>query len=70
MAAVSQNLNGVVVERYRPEQEYDLILANYAIDTKTPTYRISELGTAYDRETIKNDPRTLSIVDFVNFLEI
>ncbi|MBZ0324349.1 MULTISPECIES: helix-turn-helix domain-containing protein [Enterococcus] len=48
-----KNLNGVVVERYRPEQEYDLILANYAIETKTPTYRISELGTAYDRETIK-----------------
>ena len=35
------------------EQDYDLILTNYPIETSIPTYRISELGTTYDREKIK-----------------
>ena len=48
-----KNLNGVVVERYSKEQDYDLILTNYPIETAVPTYRISELGTTYDREKIK-----------------
>ena len=48
-----KNLNGVVVERYAKEQDYDLILTNYPIETSIPTYRISELGTTYDREKIK-----------------
>jgi hypothetical protein len=48
-----KNLNGVVVERYSKDQEYDLILTNYPLETKVPTYRISELGTTYDREKIK-----------------
>ncbi|NNU97900.1 hypothetical protein, partial [Anoxybacillus sp. EFIL] len=42
-----KNLNGVVVERYAKEQDYDLILTNYPIETSIPTYRISELGTTY-----------------------
>ena len=48
-----KNINGVVVESYSPETDYDLILANYPLQTQTPTYRISELGTNYDIGEIK-----------------
>ena len=65
-----KNLNGVVVERYAKEQDYDLILTNYPIETSIPTYRISELGTTYDREKSKDDSRTLQLMAFFQISSI
>ncbi len=48
-----KNVNGVVVETYAADKTYDLILTNHPLQTDTPTYRISELGTNYDIEQIK-----------------
>ena len=51
-------INGVVVEAYIPEHHYDLIISNQPHENVS-YYRLSELGTNYDIQEIKNLIRKL-----------
>lgn len=48
-----KSLNGVVVEPFDSEKEYDLVITNTSIDLNTTIYRMTELGSAYDLKEIK-----------------
>ena len=54
-------MNGTLVERYQPEQTYDLIVTNYQQTSYQGTpevYVLSELSSTYDVQQLK-EIRTL-----------
>ncbi|HCS98304.1 MAG TPA: transcriptional regulator, partial [Enterococcus faecalis] len=57
-----KNMNGTLVERYQPEQTYDLIVTNYQQTSYQGTpevYVLSELSSTYDMQQLKKKIRTL-----------
>ncbi|WP_218047683.1 helix-turn-helix domain-containing protein [Enterococcus faecalis] len=57
-----KNMNGTLVERYQPEQTYDLIVTNYQQTSYQGTpevYVLSELSSTYDVQQLKKKIRTL-----------
>ena len=49
-------MNGTLVERYQPEQTYDLIVTNYQQTSYQGTpevYVLSELSSTYDVQQLK-----------------
>lgn len=57
-----KNMNGTLVERYQPEQTYDLIVTNYQQTSYQGTpevYVLSELISTYDVQQLKKKIRTL-----------
>ena len=51
-----KNMNGTLVERYQPEQTYDLIVTNYQQTSYQGTpevYVLSELSSTYDVQQLK-----------------
>ena len=53
-----KNMNGTLVERYQPEQTYDLIVTNYQQTSYQGTpevYVLSELSSTYDVQQLKEN---------------
>ncbi|MDN6639925.1 MAG: helix-turn-helix domain-containing protein [Tetragenococcus sp.] len=48
-----KSLNGVVIEPFDEEKDYDLVITNTALDVNTTIYRMTELGSKYDLQEIK-----------------
>ena len=51
-------MNGTLVERYQPEQTYDLIVTNYQQTSYQGTpevYVLSELSSTYDVQQLKEN---------------
>lgn len=48
-----KSLNGVVFQKYEPSQTYDLVITNTDLQTNSPLYRITELGSNYDLQEIQ-----------------
>ncbi|MGC3033446.1 transcriptional regulator, partial [Enterococcus faecalis] len=56
-----KNMKGTLVERYQPEQTYDLIVTNYQQTSNQGTpevYVLSVLSSTYDVQQLKKNIRT------------